>query len=538
MRYFARYIVVCLLLNKDDVVKTLTNSLEELVEEYFITFNPVDKAEWKLVIKEIQIFTNGKNAFVPFDETEKLHNINESFKNIELPLYMQNIKPLLSKALIVGNTFSQIKFSEMTLDMFKIINSLEYEYLYSNDKNKANNFSDLKISESAQTDFKNVADISNINEDLQTEENILSHQKKATPNASNYKIFGEYESSIFPNPQKHMLFRTFISNLITSISCLFKDMDKNLCLLIYISAEMSSEINNIEDPCYQSGIIMGSKKIIEKQTTLSVLNNTENKSVTDSHCLYPGDLISFTRKPLFLIIESSNSNIFSKIPKLFGNPLVILMSPSEIPEEASFNSAASGNLYTLFLHSPIIGFCAVTESSVLSSSSWNMLFAKMYELEDIIYKDLLTSIKDEGALYLFADVFLRRFIIRHVLCYYTLSILTLFSNEKNLPSSKPDFLLSEMVASEVKEHLLETAKHLGVSSYFNQFAENEINEKPQFITFTDDERPNNDNSQLDISQEAIQSNSIPAENSEWWRIHHWIISDVIHGTKAAIVQIP
>lgn len=59
------------------------------------------------------------------------------------------------------------------------------------------------------------------------------------------------------------------------------------------------------------------------------------KSVThfkEPHCLYPGDLYPYTRRPLFIIIDSDNSFVFAHIPKYFGQPLVVLMSPQDVPQ--------------------------------------------------------------------------------------------------------------------------------------------------------------------------------------------------------------
>lgn len=48
-------------------------------------------------------------------------------------------------------------------------------------------------------------------------------------------------------------------------------------------------------------------------------------------CLYPGDLYPFTRRPLFVIIDSDSSYSFENIPRHFGKPVVVLMSPVELP---------------------------------------------------------------------------------------------------------------------------------------------------------------------------------------------------------------
>lgn len=59
--------------------------------------------------------------------------------------------------------------------------------------------------------------------------------------------------------------------------------------------------------------------------------DTEHKKSKEAHCLYPGDLYPFTRRPLFVIVDSDNSFVFQHIPRYFGQPLVTLMSPQDTP---------------------------------------------------------------------------------------------------------------------------------------------------------------------------------------------------------------
>lgn len=47
--------------------------------------------------------------------------------------------------------------------------------------------------------------------------------------------------------------------------------------------------------------------------------------------LYPGDIYPLTRKPLFVIVDSDNSHAFQYIPRYFGQPVLVLMSPEDIP---------------------------------------------------------------------------------------------------------------------------------------------------------------------------------------------------------------
>lgn len=55
--------------------------------------------------------------------------------------------------------------------------------------------------------------------------------------------------------------------------------------------------------------------------------------MTNDRSLYPGDLMPFVRKPLFLIVDSDNSWVFQSVPQLFGQPLVVLMSPQDVPAQ-------------------------------------------------------------------------------------------------------------------------------------------------------------------------------------------------------------
>ena len=56
LRYYARFIVVCLLLDRIPIVKKLMEELTLLVSEYTETYKPNDSAEWNVVLSEISTF--------------------------------------------------------------------------------------------------------------------------------------------------------------------------------------------------------------------------------------------------------------------------------------------------------------------------------------------------------------------------------------------------------------------------------------------------------------------------------------------------
>ena len=59
-----------------------------------------------------------------------------------------------------------------------------------------------------------------------------------------------------------------------------------------------------------------------------------------------------------LIVDSNNSLAFKAIPRLFGQPLLVLMSPEEIPQP--FHEQHKGSLFTLFLHCPLTALCLIS----------------------------------------------------------------------------------------------------------------------------------------------------------------------------------
>jgi hypothetical protein len=56
LRYFARFIVVCLLLNRAEMIQNLMEQLAVMVEDYNAAFKPSDYPEWNVVLSEVSTF--------------------------------------------------------------------------------------------------------------------------------------------------------------------------------------------------------------------------------------------------------------------------------------------------------------------------------------------------------------------------------------------------------------------------------------------------------------------------------------------------
>lgn len=56
LRYYARFIVVCLLLKKIKLVRELIKELDRQIIEYGNTYDPDDQMEWTVVVDEVKAF--------------------------------------------------------------------------------------------------------------------------------------------------------------------------------------------------------------------------------------------------------------------------------------------------------------------------------------------------------------------------------------------------------------------------------------------------------------------------------------------------
>ena len=94
--------------------------------------------------------------------------------------------------------------------------------------------------------------------------------------------------------------------------------------------------------------------------------------------LSPQDLAPFTRRPLFLVVDGEDRGFQSLCELEGGEPAVLLESRS------SRGAGDGGSLFTLFLSSPALGFCALAEGGAGGGgggSRWKADAAMLQSLE-------------------------------------------------------------------------------------------------------------------------------------------------------------
>ncbi|KAJ7308038.1 hypothetical protein JRQ81_008539 [Phrynocephalus forsythii] len=369
LRYYARFIVVCLLLNKMDVVKDLVKELSDEIEDYTHRFNTEDQVEWNLVLQEVAAFID-------------------------------------------------VKFSELTIDMFRMLQALEREPM-----------------------------------------NLASQMNKP----------GLQETTEKParreNPHKYLLYKPTFSQLYTFLAASFKELPANSVLLIYLSATgvFPSGRSDSEGPYDFGGVLTNSNRDVINGDGI----HKRNQSYKEMHCLHPGDLYPFTRKPLFIIVDSSNSVAYKNFTNLFGQPVVCLLSPTAYPK-ALQDQSQRGSLFSFFLHNPLMAFLFVSGLSSLRKGLWDKCHDYLRKINRDIAQ-LLTHSRsiDQAFLQFFGDEFLRLLLTRFVFCSATMRMHKIFRETRNYPESYPQLPRDETVENpHLQKHILELASMLDVRNVF------------------------------------------------------------------------
>ncbi|KAL6601207.1 hypothetical protein LY90DRAFT_668791 [Neocallimastix californiae] len=450
LRYYARFIVVCLLLNHYETIKQLMEELNLLVDEYTKVFKPSDAAEWNVVITEISNFLEADKKLLPTDLDGHMLSVSSRLLIDKTPKLNKDGTPKLKlqEAILVGNHQNQMKFSELTLDMFRMLQLLEREPTSADKQNE-------EKKDSMQEDQPN---------DKTNEKNTMRRI----------------------NPHKYLLHRPSFGQLMLYITTAFKEISDNSALLLFLSADGVKHI--IKGEGQDNELQQGYSGGIATSTNPRKTEKTETSEQTAlTHCLHPLDLVPFTRKPMFIIIDSNNSTAFKNIPKVFNAPLVSLMSPIEYPGNIN-DSAHSGGLFTLFLHSPIKAISFISDITEMANDKWNECKNKIKDIENYIsdlYNAQATSTGNLDKSYkrFIQDDFLRQILVRYVLCCNILQFNEQFKDASHFPSCNPPLPQTIISDPQIKEKIKELITLMEVTDKYNfddtQAATNGTNSVPQ-----------------------------------------------------------
>lgn len=440
LRFYARFLAVALILNRFETVKILADRFRVLVDETRATFRETNLREWKLVVQEIARFIEVDTAFMHTRPLRYCNSLDSHPSSLPFVARFHAKKVLrLRDSLLTSYHRNEVRFTELTLDTFRMLQCLEWE--------PSGSFFQMRTTESSSNGG-------------------LKDQSGPSGLIDINLAMDMTDPTLPPNPRKAILYRPSVTQLITVIATCCEELPPDSIILIYLSASgMTSK--NFTSQMETSGasrnfskLKISSKTYHEHDSPLSDASSRENRDSTDliedslclghkgspdSDRLYPGDLIPFTRKPLFLIIDSDNSHAFKVIHGAErGESAALLLSPQRpsFRSPAAAGSVPNGSQFTFFLTSPVQAFCqlvglspseatdkdALDEAETILSSAFSEWEVKLCTVSglDLVWAQVLS------------DPFLRRLILRFIFCRSVLAhFFPLEDRDHYLPSCLP-----------------------------------------------------------------------------------------------------
>jgi hypothetical protein len=146
LRYFARFIIVCLLLNRRDEVQQLLQEFQALVTAYGMKFRPPDAGEWRAVVAEVSAFLAADVALPAARGLGSAAAAAQAAGGTSVPFKLSlraapgsaevkaggQHRMLLHDAVLVSYYPRQVKIAELPLDTFRMLQALEWEDAYTN----------------------------------------------------------------------------------------------------------------------------------------------------------------------------------------------------------------------------------------------------------------------------------------------------------------------------------------------------------------------------------------------------------------------
>lgn len=466
LRFYARFLLVSLILSRFEMVRLLVDRFRILVDDSRSSFRETNFKEWKQVVQEIVRFMKVDTAFINVRPLRYCPSFDSHPASLPYVARFHAKKILKFKdALLTSYHRNEVKFAELTLDTFRMLQCLEWE--------PSGSFFQKRPIESYQNGGLN---------DHSTTSGIIDINL----------AMDMTDPSLPPNPRKAVLHRPSVTHLIAVIATICEELPPESIMLIYLSVSGHAGPNNAS-PAESSEGLRSSKKVVlqssfKRNSSTPEARVSKNGNLREgddnylwfaprgtegSNKLYPGDLIPFTRKPLFLIIDSDNSHSFKVLHGAErGETAALLLSPLRPTfRRSSGLDTHNGSQFTCFLTAPLQAFSELMGLSnsetdtdaykeaenILSSafSDWEVILCTSKTL-DLVWAQVLS------------DPFLRRLILRFIFCRSVLFLFCDREGDECLPVCLPNLPSSFSPNSEVvQSKVLPLAKHLGVSNYFN-----------------------------------------------------------------------
>ncbi|XP_041005354.1 protein SCAI-like [Juglans microcarpa x Juglans regia] len=470
LRFYARFLLVALILNRTEMVKALVDRFKAVVDDSKAAFRETNFKEWRQVVQEIVRLMKVDTAFMNVRPLRYCAMFDSHPASVPYVARFHAKKVLKFKdALLTSYHRNEVKFAELTLDTFRMLQCLEWE--------QSGSFYQKRPAESngngTSIDHSGASGVIDINLAVDMTDPTLP-----------------------PNPRKAILYRPSVTHLIAVMATISEELPPDSVMLVYLSAPGKAGPSNFAEVGSSDGSWKSSKNKVTSQ--LSQVHNSylpessnnnkgESSGHYDSHLwfgprgnggsnnLYPGDIIPFTRRPLFLIIDSDNSHAFKVLHGAErGETAALLLSPLRpaFKNTSDVDLSQNGSQFTFFLTAPLPAFCQMlgissfdTDTDVYNNaedilstafSEWEVILCTSTSV-DIVWAQVLN------------DPFIRRLILRFIFCRAVLSFFCHLEDiDQYVPVCLPHLPSSVAPSSDVvRSSVHRLAKHLGVAGHFH-----------------------------------------------------------------------
>ncbi|CAN1288583.1 Protein SCAI [Linum perenne] len=477
LRFYARFLLVSLILNRHETVQLLVERFGALVDDSKSKFREANFKEWKLVVQEVLRFMEVDTAFKSSRPVRYcvLFDSHPASRPYVARFHAKKVLKF-TDAILTSYHRNEVKFAELTLDTYRMLQFLEWEP-------SGSFYQKQQPIESACGKYP-----------VESHENGSAVDHSAASGIIDMNLAADQiDSNLPPNPRKAVLYRPSVTHLLAVMATICEELPPESVMLIYLSASGKSNQSSVSGINSNNGSRKPSKGKAVYSTTLADQNNSKaechsnGKAETSgyyndylwlgprgnsgSNILYPGDIIPFTRKPLFLLIDSGDSHAFKVLHGVErGEPVALMLSPLR----SLFKKPSvihNGSQFTFFLTSPLQAFCQMVglNTSDIDTDEYNsaeeILATAFTEWEVILCTSRNLDLVWAQVL---LDPFLRRLILRFIFCR---SVLMFFSppdhTEECTPTCIPQLPSSVSPGSDiVRSAVLRLAGQLDVVECF------------------------------------------------------------------------
>ncbi|KAH7692857.1 Protein SCAI protein [Dioscorea alata] len=126
LRFLARFLIVCLLLGRRDMVSRLANQLRVVLDECKKNFQETDFKEWKHVVQEIFRFMKVDTPFINMRPLRYSFVYDSNPNSLSVSSHA-NRRLVLRDSILSTYHHNEVKFTELTIDTYRMVQCLEWE---------------------------------------------------------------------------------------------------------------------------------------------------------------------------------------------------------------------------------------------------------------------------------------------------------------------------------------------------------------------------------------------------------------------------